>query len=72
MSPRPDIPRWEPTLKGHEGCCAPPEGRADARHHRRLLHKVHLPSGAMAAGTASRYKTGPRLATHCILYTSPQ
>ena len=26
--------------------------------------KSICPSGAMAAGTASRYKTGPRLATH--------
>ena len=34
------IPRWEPTLRGHEGCQsinAPPEGRADTPHHRRLL-----------------------------------
>ena len=24
--------RWRPTLRGHEGCCAPPEGRADIPH----------------------------------------
>ena len=28
------------------------------------LHKVHSLPGAMAAGIASRYKTGPRLETY--------
>ena len=41
------------------------EALRDQPYHRRLLRKAHLPfRGAMAAGIASRYKTGPRLDTY--------
>ena len=69
VSLRPDNPRWEPTLRGTDGSAL----RAPRRKGRHPpIHpssddyytKSICLSGAMAAGTASRYKTGPRLAKH--------
>ena len=65
MSLRPDNPRWEPTLRGTDGCFTrpPKEGPTPPISDDYYTKSICL-SGAMAAGTASRYKTGLRLAKH--------
>ena len=65
MSPRPDNPRWEPTLRGTDGrLMRPPKEGPTPPVPDDYYTKSIWPSGAMAAGTASRYKTGLRLAKH--------
>ena len=53
------------TVKGTDGCFTRPlkDGPTPDITDDYYIKSI-CPSGAMAAGTASRYKTGPRLATH--------